>query len=46
MEPSVNAMLARGNFAQAQLDTEHPPNRLVALLPASTHEPLIAAAAR
>jgi NADH-quinone oxidoreductase subunit M len=46
MEPSVTAMLARGNFAQAHLDTEHPPNRLAALLPASTHEPEIAAAAR
>jgi hypothetical protein len=46
MEPSVTAMLARGNFAQAQLDTEHQPNRLAALLPASTHEPEIAAAAR
>src|SRR5271154_1597004 len=46
MEPSVNAMLARGNFAQAHLDTEHQPNRLAAFLPPSTHEPETAAAAR
>jgi hypothetical protein len=42
----VTAMLARGNFAQAHLDTEPQPNRLAALVPTSIHQPEIAAAAR
>jgi NADH-quinone oxidoreductase subunit M len=45
MEPSVTAMLARANFAQAHLELERQPNR-IAILPPSTREPVIAAAAR
>jgi NADH-quinone oxidoreductase subunit M len=50
MEPSVAAMLARANFAQAQLDRERQPSRTAALPPAQqilNHEkPEIAAATR
>jgi NADH-quinone oxidoreductase subunit M len=49
IEPSVTAMLARANFAQASLDRGRAPDRLAALTtarPASDHAPEMAAAAR
>src|SRR5208337_2019349 len=49
IEPSVTAMLARANFAQARLELERQPNRLAALSPARqtpNREPEMAAAAR
>jgi len=49
IEPSVTAMLARVNVAQARLEHERQPNRLAALLPARhtpNREPEMAAAAR
>jgi NADH-quinone oxidoreductase subunit M len=45
IEPSVTAMLARANFAQAHLELKRQPNR-IASLPIVTREPVIAAAAR
>jgi hypothetical protein len=45
IEPSVTAMLARANFAQAHLELERQPNRIVSL-PIVTREPVIAAAVR
>jgi NADH-quinone oxidoreductase subunit M len=45
MEPSVTAMLARANFAEAQLERERRQDRIVTL-PATKHEPEIAAAVR
>jgi NADH-quinone oxidoreductase subunit M len=45
IEPSVTAMLARANFAQAQLELDRQPNR-IAGVPALAHEPEIAAVAR
>jgi NADH-quinone oxidoreductase subunit M len=45
IEPSVTAMLARANFAQAHLELERQPNR-IATLPIVTREPVIAAAVR
>ena len=45
IEPSVTAMLARANFAEAQLELERQPNRIAAV-PALAHEPEIAAVAR
>ena len=49
IEPSVTAMLARVNVAQARLELERQPNRLAALLPARhtpNREPEMAAPAR
>jgi len=45
MEPSVTAMLARANFAEAQLEQQRQRNRIVTL-PKLKHEPEIAAAIR
>ena len=45
IEPSVTAMLARANFAEAQLELQRQPNRIAAV-PALAHEPEIAAVAR
>jgi len=49
IEPSVTAMLARANVAEARLELERRPSRLAALAPArqkSNREPEMAAAAR
>jgi NADH-quinone oxidoreductase subunit M len=49
MEPSVAAMLARANFAQAELDRERQPNRVAVLphdLQTVNHECETAAAVR
>jgi hypothetical protein len=35
IEPSVTAMLARANLAEAQLERERQPNRVATILPAS-----------
>jgi len=49
IEPSVTAMLARANVAEARLELERQPNRLAALSPGRptpNREPEMAAAAR
>src|SRR5271168_5033118 len=45
IEPSVTAMLARANVAEARLELEQQHNR-IATLPILTREPVVAAAAR
>jgi NADH-quinone oxidoreductase subunit M len=46
MEPSVTAMLARANVAQARLDVKRRPNRLADFLPGPNRETELTAAAR
>jgi hypothetical protein len=45
IEPSVTAMLARANVAEARLELERQHNR-IATLPILTREPVVAAAER